>query len=784
MFGNKADNLLKLYKEKFNVPEFIVIKHDDVVKGSINVGDLNNKSYDELVKISNKLKKEIETKLVIDFDLEFSSDLYAVRSSSNIEDGFNNSFAGQFETFLNVKKRDLKNKIIECFKSLYNVNVLEYLNKVGKSVDDLKMNVIIQKMVSSDLSGVLFTSNPQGLLNEIVIVVAEGLGENVVSDKGDTVSYYYNNNDKNYYYVGKRDLLSKQKIEELLELSNKLKKIFGDYLDVEFAIYEDKIYLLQTRSITTIDDSHLLIMDNSNIVESYPGISLPLTISFVNFVYSGVFKGVCGRILQNEDELNELNDVFGNMVGSVNGRIYYKISNWYTIIKYLPFSKKIIPVWQEMLGVSNKKYDDSDLKTSFGQKFRIYKNSFKELINVPKNMARLNKDFIEVNNYFYDKFNDDISPDELRELYNKIREKLLSCWDITLLNDLYTFIFTGLLKSRLKKKYSNNSEIANKYISGITNIESIKPIRELINIAYECKIDSDDYRERKKNYIKTYGDRNLEELKLESETFRTNDGIFDKRVKEYQKDFKHLKTMYENINKSDDEEIKEDKFTKFLKNKCTLGIRNREISRLNRSRIFGMVREIFLYYGEYFKNAKVITDKRDIFYLTIEEIFDNLKEMNSLKKVISERKKVYKYFEQLPAYSRLIFMNKEFDKISSDINVNEEVSTENVFYGIPCSNGIVEGKALVVEDINNLNEVKDKILITKMTDPGWVFLLATAKGVVSEKGSLLSHTAIISRELNIPSIVGVSNIMKAIKTDDIIRMDATTGKIEIIEKRR
>ena len=133
MFGNKADNLLKLYKEKFNVPEFIVIKHDDVVKGSINVGDLNNKSYDELVKISNKLKKEIETKLVIDFDLEFSSDLYAVRSSSNIEDGFNNSFAGQFETFLNVKKRDLKNKIIECFKSLYNVNVLEYLNNTETS---------------------------------------------------------------------------------------------------------------------------------------------------------------------------------------------------------------------------------------------------------------------------------------------------------------------------------------------------------------------------------------------------------------------------------------------------------------------------------------------------------------------------------------------------------------------------------------------------------------------------------------------------------------------------
>ena len=89
---------------------------------------------------------------------------------------------------------------------------------------------------------------------------------------------------------------------------------------------------------------------------------------------------------------------------------------------------------------------------------------------------------------------------------------------------------------------------------------------------------------------------------------------------------------------------------------------------------------------------------------------------------------------------------------------------------------------LVVDDINNIGDVKDKILVTKMTDPGWVFLLATAKGIISEKGSLLSHTAIISRELKIPSIVGVNDLLKIVKNQDIIRMNATTGKIEIIKR--
>lgn len=69
-----------------------------------------------------------------------------------------------------------------------------------------------------------------------------------------------------------------------------------------------------------------------------------------------------------------------------------------------------------------------------------------------------------------------------------------------------------------------------------------------------------------------------------------------------------------------------------------------------------------------------------------------------------------------------------------------------------------------------------------MTDPGWVFFLATAKGIISEKGSLLSHTAIISRELKIPSIVGVTNILDIIKTGDIIKMDGSKGTIEIIRK--
>ena len=212
-----------------------------------------------------------------------------------------------------------------------------------------------------------------------------------------------------------------------------------------------------------------------------------------------------------------------------------------------------------------------------------------------------------------------------------------------------------------------------------------------------------------------------------------------------------------------------------------IGIKNREISRLNRSRIYGMVRTMFLHIGKNLVKEKRIDKQEDIFYLEMDEIFSNKK--IDYKKLINERKLSYEIYDKIPTYSRIIFTDKEFDKRLNNVNHKEDYYEEDTLYGTPSSNGVVEGTALVIENINNKYDVKDKILITKMTDPGWVFLLATAKGVISEKGSILSHTAIISRELKIPSVVGVNKVTNCIKTGDYIRMDGSTGKIEILKRK-
>lgn len=781
--GSKIENLKIMQNAGLPVPEFETFAFDELVpsKHLIEAAlvETEGKTVSEKSRI---LKEAVKKSVVIGRKNILKGNLFSVRSSSCVEDSAENSFAGQFDTFLNVEAEDIPAKITDCVCSLYNENVLDYMEKAGINIAQLQMNVIVQKMVSADISGILFTANPQGILNESVIVAGRGLGENVVSDRIDTTSYYYSLTDDIYYYDGKENLLSDEKVHELIAVSKKICGLIGDYTDIEFAIENNELFILQARPITTVSDKNPLLFDNSNIVESYPGLSLPLTVSFVEMVFAGVFKDAARRLLKNERELKKHYNILENTVGTSNGRLYYNLNSWYSAIKFLPFSKKIIPVWQELVGVKYKDYDDSANRINPIVKASVYFNTLWELINAPKNMKKLSDRFEEIKEYVYRKFEEDMNEKEILELFDKIQSQLLSCWGVTLINDTYAFIFTGMLKSRLKKKFENHEEIANAFISGISNIESMKPVKEMIRIALnKDKMTLDEYCRNAEEYIDVYGDRCLEELKLETETFRTNPEMFDNKILEFAEDREKLEPLlYEQNRKTPD--IGNDPITKFLSKKCMLGIGNREIQRMNRSRIFGMVREAVLRLGEIYVKKGYIDTKRDVFYLTLDEIRLLADSPCDMKETVFGRKKKYEMFEMLPAYSRIVFSGNAFDKNHRNINMTSVYTVKDEMIGVPCSNGVVEGEAYVVTDVKKATSVKNKILITKMTDPGWVFLLAEAKGVVSEKGSLLSHTAIISRELGIPAVVGIDNLLSTVKSGDIIRLDGASGVVKIIKR--
>ena len=783
ILGSKIDNLQTMKDAGLPVPDFTAIPFSALVPDTAPL----RKAMDEvqpmpLAEQSRRLQKAVRALICPDLPTLADDVLYAVRSSCALEDSAEHSFAGQFDTYLNVPAAEVPDRIADCVCSLFSENVLDYLRRGGMCMYDLQMNVLVQDMVKADLSGVLFTANPQGLLNESVLIVGRGLGENVVSDRIDVTSYYYNTSDRVYYFDGREELLDRNTVETLIALSEKICGLFGPHMDIEFAIEQGDVRILQARPITTLSGERPLILDNSNIVESYPGLSLPLTVSFVRSVYAGVFESAGRRLVKQRDVLESLRPVFGDTVGSANGRIYYKISNWYEIICCLPFHKRFLPIWQEMVGVRYKDAFRPSVQISPRVRRGVAVNTVRELLHIPRSMEKLHETFRGINAYVTEKMQHEMSASEIFELYDLIESRILSDWGLTLLNDTYAFLFTGLLKSRMRKKHGVDETRANAVISGITNMESLKPIREMIRLALDKpSLSEAEYARRKEAYIRDFGDRSLEELKLESETFRTSPELLERKIEEYAADPVKLRQMADNL-LTDAPTPHTDPLTAFLRRRATTGILHREKSRLNRSRIFGLVREAVLRLGDLYEKQGLIDAQRDVFYLTLEELRALSETPKPMQSVVAARKQQYAMFAMLPGFSRLIFSGEPFDKNPRSVNLSAVQRDKNEMTGVPCSNGVVEGEAYVVEDVRQAHNVQDKILITRMTDPGWVFLLAAAKGVVSEKGSLLSHTAIVSRELGIPAVVGIHDLMQNVRTGDLIRLDGKSGTVQILKR--
>jgi len=235
--GGKASALKKMFDEDLPIPEFFVIDSEKFQKYA-----------------GNELPEGFKKAILNKFD-SLNSDRVAVRSSALNEDSINAAWAGQLESYLNVTKKDLIKNIQKCWDSIKTKRVKEYVkNKNIKG--ELSLAVIVQKMVNSDSSGVVFTINPVTKnKEEIVIEASLGLGENVVGGKVTPNRFLVDRNNLNIKdkILQDKPILDEKQIKDLAKLTLKIEGIFGFPQDIEWAIdSQNKIWILQSRPITTL----------------------------------------------------------------------------------------------------------------------------------------------------------------------------------------------------------------------------------------------------------------------------------------------------------------------------------------------------------------------------------------------------------------------------------------------------------------------------------------------------------------------------------------------------
>lgn len=751
----KLSSLQIAKKHKLPVPDFIEVSH-----------------HIPETELSAEINKMISKSNLKDCDL------FSVRSSANVEDAVDKSYAGQFMTKLFVKRKDLISAIIECRKSANVDNLTDY----DDSKTAIKMDIIVQRMINASISGVVFSANPNGMLNEAVINITRHAGTAVKGDEP-TTTYYYHFDDELLVEESQSTgpKLDSHQFKMLINLLNDVMKHFGKYVDVEFAIDQMGIWLLQVRPITTIELDNLVVLDNHNISESYPGISLPLTQSFSCLTYTDIFRRLLVRMI-GESGASRYKSVATDMVKPLNGRMYYQVSNWYAVLDLLPFRNKIFPVWERMIGVDIQSIQ-KDIDTKKIDRIRMLLTAISLNFSTSHKMKRLHVDFKETVDVFEKKFNNDLSLSKIIKLFDWLRLAILKDWDITLVNDMDTFIYTELYR-----KFSSDDFIprSDKILPSAELAIEFSQLRELLHKSDDfdtvCRMDknllykyiedsSTTLAKSLAEFIKQYGDRVPGELKLETLTFRTNPELLIKELVE-------CKLGEINNKPSSHNGI----LSRFFYRRATRGIYHREQSRLDRSRIFGMVRSLVLLAGKRLNEQDCLDDGRDIFYLTLDELrkYNSIK--SSYRKLVIERKPRFNNARQSPSYTRMVFPHDGIvERWLGETQDLSGLDDEKILHGIACSSGVIEAEAVVVLDIANTGDVTGKVLVAETTDPGWVFLLSRAKGIVTEKGSLLSHAAIISRELHIPSVVGVANATRLIKDGDIVRVDGLTGEVRIVK---
>ncbi len=854
--GGKAYHLLKIKDEGLNVPPFFIIPSKMIaqiikpIQHKIEALSSRIKTINDphLFSISKEIQKEI---LDLDFSKGFQKEIHetcialfgdeyfvAVRSSAAAEDGKKASFAGQHDTFLFVPANHLISKIRKCIASAWSHSVLSYRLAQNISIQNIEFAIVIQQMIKAKKSGISFSMNQNGNLADLIMVVGYGLGEGVVTNQVETDTFIINRqhqtideklvtkhlqinfqDEKGINKVPVRSALkniptlNETEIMQVFHLTMTAEKLLAAPADIEFSFDKNgDLFLLQMRPITTINLDEIEILDNTNIVESYPGITFPLSFSFALEAYEKVFKGSSNAFWVSDKVIEKNTIIFQNLLAQYYGRIYYRLDNWYKMMSLVHSSASSMEAWEKAVGL--KKSERDNVKFNFQNKIKALLSIIWLMINYRRGNKRFFKIFAE--NYIFLKnikphIND---PKALWAHYETATTRLFKPWYLTIVNDFLAFKFFGWLQDLIAKYNLSKSEsLANDLLCGIGGVESEEAILNVLKLKESILADTEleslfqkeehkileklehgaypDFYQEIKYHLERYGDRTLAELKLETPSLRNEPLFFIQLLKNQlstkvkRKDFaQRQKEIRNNAEAIINANLKwwnpKTYIFKFVRYMAAYGLKNRENMRFCRTRGYGAVKDVFLEIGKMMKVTGVIKNVNDIFYLTTNDLksFCKYNVIDSKMDQIEHLKKQYHSFKTLQLPDRVIYQKDDLPIVKNEKTLKNTLAKFN--QGIAVSKGIVTAEAAIILQPEPHINVHGKILVSEMTDPGWVFLMMQAVGLVSEKGSLLSHTAIVGRELGIPVVVGLSGATSIFKDGDILKMDGSLGIVELV----
>jgi phosphohistidine swiveling domain-containing protein len=779
------------------------------------------------------------------------SPVVAVRSSATLEDHHGASFAGQYDTFLNVTGiEEVLQKIQACWAGLWGERALAYMREQGADPLQADMGVVIQVQGRAQAAGVLFTLNPtSGHEAEMMVEAVWGLGEAVVSGRVTPDRYVVNVLDST---VVTRDIanqavimvaaesggmeeqplsvdqhdqsvLSDEQLLKLTELGRRVQLLYGYPQDIEWALVNNEFVLLQTRPLTSFSfDPNIGQWTSGNYREVLPGFASPLALSLsLEHDYgrglSSVFRDLkmgdvsadvvwgrpfFGRAYWNVGITKQLNALVPGFKERVFDRTVgieptYEgdglVTPWSprTILRALPIlfalQRCYRKIWREGRSYRDRFYREIEPKLDAVD---VQSLDDDELADHCRYMAELhweaNGTAIRVS-LMSTQAQDEFEPMVRRINVNLPAERQVVEGDlITGLSDVRTAQPT-LKLWELARHALENPEVAKAVLEGDPNEMPTRLQQTVAGEAYWWEVE---------DYVRRYRYMAPIDEDLIQPRWDEDPGLVLSLLQSYAQADESMDPSQRLEKQRRIRRAAERRVLKILsrgwRRLWWFGRRSfinhlrlvrryvwwREETRVVAARAFYQCRRFYLELGRRWAVKGILDEAQHVFLIrwpAIKAVLDGDAPASGLRQQVDDYlhlKESYRNFEPPNVIGRGASIQNDLHYLKS---------SQHIFTGIPCSSGIAEGVARVVENVEEARELRrGEILVARYTNPSWTPIFNLAGGIVIEEGGLLSHGAVVAREYGIPAVLRIQGATRIFRSGQMLRIDGSRGTVEIL----
>ncbi|TNF35314.1 MAG: pyruvate, water dikinase [Gammaproteobacteria bacterium] len=729
----------------------------------------------------------------------------AVRSSAVGEDGVDASFAGQYETILNVEGFDaLRVAIDQCVASLESHRASAYKAQQFGDVP-VTMSVVIQRMIQPRAAGVLFSVDPVSARRDrLVIDAVTGLGEQLVSGEVTPDHYKVDLAGKvaQHDLAGDQAILSVTDIDALVAGARKAVRVSGHELDMEWAIdTHGQLHWLQARPITALPadlnefdtpiDQPDDVWTRCNIGEMMPGAVAPLTLSVTGW---GIEHG-----------MQDMQVKYGVEPAIVHQRIHIKNAFGHFFINLsatAPAASRIIGVDLQQMAraICGRELPElkAPAKAPAWVRIRNFIRMVRYVLAIPKVIAafepKLNAFVIEPR---------DNSIGMLDEIDQKF-DFYLEAYDVHMQSSAGSGFTEGILQRMISQSDVATAEEqaeAARLLQGAEGVESailVKMLDESVDAiakvpsakerfwkaepasayAWLSSPEAGKAREVFEAFMARHGHRGYRELSMETPCWADDPlplvqimqasiaARFSTNVKAGA--IQHAKVDMASL----------DAAVRWFLPKAHAAVRRREQTKSYLAKATNHFKRAYRRVGELLEQEGRLPDSGLVFFLTREELRDLAANADEVlvKQALLRR-------EALPYQERLEFEDVVIGFPEPVVLSARGLGDDGVLVGRPVSRGVVEGfarVALTLEEAAGLQP--GEILVAPITDVGWTPYFSLIAGLATDVGSAVSHGCVIAREYGLPAVVNLRSATRDFKTGDRVRLDGDHGTLTLLHR--